>query len=69
MITVGIDCGSKNTKVIILNDGAILSMASVLSGFDQEKSAEEALDNALKNANITREEIKHMTATGAGMEA
>ncbi len=38
MITAGIDCGSKNTKVIILNNDAILSMASVLSGFDQEKS-------------------------------
>jgi benzoyl-CoA reductase subunit D len=69
MITAGIDAGSKNTKVIILNDDAILSMASVLSGFDQEKSAEEALDNALDKANIIREEIKHLTVTGAGMEA
>ena len=69
MITVGIDAGSKFTKVIILNDNSILSWASVLSGFDQEKSAEEALDNALEKAKVTREEIKHMTATGAGMEA
>ncbi len=69
MISAGIDAGSKNTKVIILNDDAILSIASVLSGFDQEKSAMEALDNALEKAKITREDIKHMTATGAGMEA
>ena len=69
MITAGIDAGSKFTKVLILSENEIISMASVLSGFDQEKSAEEALAIALKKAKITREEIKHMTATGAGMDA
>jgi len=69
MITAGIDAGSKFTKVVILNDKTILSMASVLSGFDQEKSAEEALDSALEKGKIQREDIKHMTVTGAGMEA
>ena len=69
MITAGIDAGSKNTKIIILKDDAVLSMASVLSGFDQEQSAEQALKSALDNAKISREEIKHITVTGAGMEA
>ena len=69
MITAGIDCGSKNTKIVLLKDSSILSTASVLSGFDQEKSAEQALNSALEKAGIKREEIKHITATGAGMEA
>ncbi len=69
MITAGIDCGSKNTKVVILKDINILSTASVLSGFDQEESAQQALNNSLEKAGIKREEIKHITATGAGMEA
>ena len=69
MITAGIDAGSKNTKIIILKDDVVLSMASVLSGFDQEQSAEQALKSALDNAKISREEIKHITVTGAGMEA
>ena len=69
MITGGIDCGSKNTKVLILKDENILSTSLVLSGFDQEKSAEEALKNALDNAGISREDIKYIIATGAGMEA
>ena len=69
MITAGVDAGSKNTKVIILQDDTILSIASILSGFDQEKSAEEALEKSLEKAKINREEINHMTATGAGMEA
>lgn len=69
MITAGIDCGSKNTKIVLLKDSSILSTASVLSGFDQEESAEQALNSALEKAGINREEIKHITATGAGMEA
>ncbi len=69
MITAGIDCGSKNTKVVLLEDNNVLSAASVLSGFDQEESAQEALDKAIEKAAINREDIKHITATGAGMEA
>ena len=68
MITAGIDCGSKNTKVVLMKEGNILSTSSVLSGFDQEESAEQALNSALEKAGINREEIKHITATGAGME-
>ncbi|MFX1495928.1 MAG: acyl-CoA dehydratase activase [Promethearchaeota archaeon] len=69
MITAGIDCGSKNTKVVLLNEKGVLSTASVLSGFDQEESASNALDNAIKKAGIKREDINHITVTGAGMEA
>ena len=68
-IVCGIDVGSKFTKVLILSENNIISMASVLSGFDQERSAEEALATALEKAKITRDEIKHMTVTGAGMDA
>ncbi|MFW9829681.1 MAG: acyl-CoA dehydratase activase [Candidatus Thorarchaeota archaeon] len=69
MITVGIDCGSKNTKVVVLKENEVLSTASVLSGFDQEESAQQALNKALEKARIKREEVKHITVTGAGMEA
>ena len=69
MITAGIDCGSKNTKVVILDDNNILSTVSVLSGFDQEESAENALNKALEKAEITRDDVKHITVTGAGMDA
>ena len=69
MITAGIDCGSKNTKVVLLKENSILSTASVLSGFDQEESAQQALNSALEKAAIKREDIGHITVTGAGMEA
>jgi len=69
MVTAGIDCGSKNTKVVLLEKDNILSIASVLSGFDQEESAEKALNNALDIAGINRKDIEHITVTGAGMDA
>ena len=69
MVTAGIDCGSKNTKVVLLEKDNILSIASVLSGFDQEESAEKALNNALDKAGISRKDIEHITVTGAGMDA
>ena len=69
MTTIGIDLGAKNTKVVILRDGEILTTASALSGFDQKASADEAVNNALKNVGMARDEIKYITATGAGMDA
>ncbi|MHA2364303.1 MAG: acyl-CoA dehydratase activase [Candidatus Hodarchaeales archaeon] len=68
-ISLGIDCGAKNTKVIILKDGNILATASALSGFDYKDAAEKAFSEALEKASIKREEIKHFTATGAGMNS
>jgi benzoyl-CoA reductase subunit D len=69
MTVIGIDLGAKNTKVLILKSSEILSTFSILSGFDQKASAEEAVNEALKSAKITRDEVKHITATGAGMDA
>lgn len=69
MITVGIDCGAKNTKVVVLKNSQILATTSVLSGFDQTASAEQALNEALQQADIARDEVKYFTATGAGMDA
>ncbi|MHA2225018.1 MAG: acyl-CoA dehydratase activase [Candidatus Hodarchaeales archaeon] len=69
MVTVGMDFGAKNTKAVILKNGQILAKSSVLSGFDQKASEEQALNEALSNAGINRDEIKHLTATGAGMDA
>ena len=69
MTVIGIDLGAKNTKVVILRSKEILATSSVLSGFDQQSSAEEAVNEALNNAKIARDEVKHITATGAGMDA
>ena len=69
MITCGIDCGAKNTKVIILKDGEVISRYSVLSGFDQKATIEEAFNGALKSAGLKQGDIEYIIATGEGKES
>lgn len=68
MITIGIDAGAKNTKVIILKDRKVLAKSSVLTGFDQKVAAEKALNQALKEAGLSRNNLEHITVTGTGKE-
>lgn len=66
MITAGVDVGAETVKVVILQDGKILSHSLVKAGLDRQKSAEEALATALKEAKIAKADIKKITATGIG---
>jgi benzoyl-CoA reductase subunit D len=65
---VGIDCGAKNTRVLVLADSDVLAKYLMPSGFDQSTSAETAYEIALKEAGLHREDVAHITATGAGKE-
>lgn len=66
MITAGVDCGSKNVKVIILKDNAILNKSLVLAGVDTEAAAKEAYEKALENAGISMDQVEKVVSTGAG---
>ena len=68
MNVVGIDCGAKYVKALVLEDDKIKAKSSVLSGFDQKAAAQEALDKALNEAGLKKEEVVHITATGTGKE-
>jgi benzoyl-CoA reductase subunit D len=68
MAVAGVDVGTQTVKVVILKDGDVVSRAKVFSGFDPAKSAEEAMNMALKDAKMTLADLKHVTATGSGME-
>jgi benzoyl-CoA reductase subunit D len=68
MITAGIDMGAKNVKVCILEDGKMKAKSLVLAGIDTKAAAEEAFDKAIKAAGVSKDDIKHVTATGAGQE-
>ncbi len=65
MITAGIDCGVKNTKTVILKDGQIIGKGKVLTGFDQETAADASLEQALKSAGISRDDIERICGTGS----
>lgn len=66
MITAGIDMGAKTIKVVILNDSQVAAKSILLGGLDTRESAQQAFDEALKRAKLSFDEIKHITATGAG---
>jgi len=69
LIKAGIDVGAKTIKVVLMEDGKIRAKAKVLSGFDQEESAKEALEQALKEAGLSREAIGSIVTTGNGRKA
>ena len=69
MITAGIDCGAKNTKTIIMKDGEIVGKGMILTGFDQEKAVRESLGQALKDAGISKDDVRKIYGTGSGRKA
>jgi benzoyl-CoA reductase subunit D len=68
MIAVGIDCGAKNTKTVIMKDKEIIGKGSVLTGFDQEAAVNASFKAALENAGIEESAVEKIGGTGAGMD-
>ena len=67
MISAGIDMGTQRVKVAILKDKQIIAQNQQFSGFEPTKAAEQALKEALETAKLAREDIQHITATGANV--
>ena len=68
MITAGIDLGTQSVKTVILKDGEVIARSKIFSGFDPAKAAEQALAEALKDANLSLADLSHITTTGSGTE-
>jgi benzoyl-CoA reductase subunit D len=68
VITAGIDMGAKNVKVVVLKDDEILARGMILSGFDQKADAEKVFNETLQKAGLSRDDIEHVVATGAGKD-
>jgi benzoyl-CoA reductase subunit D len=66
MITMGIDLGAKNIKVVILKDNKIIAKSNVLAGFEVKKSALDAINKALKEADIKKDNLDKVISTGTG---
>ena len=67
-ITAGIDMGSKNVKALVLKDGKILAKGLTPSGFDQKAAAEKVFNDVLRKSGLSRGDIDHVVATGAGKD-
>jgi benzoyl-CoA reductase subunit D len=68
VVSAGVDIGTQRVKVALLKDNQILALSQKFSGFEPTKAAEQAFDEALQKANISRNEVQHVTATGAGVD-
>ncbi|UCH88066.1 MAG: CoA activase [Thermoplasmata archaeon] len=68
MITVGIDCGAKNTKTVVVKDNKIIGKGTSLTGFDQAAAVETSYNAALKDAGIEASDVGKIGGTGAGMD-
>jgi benzoyl-CoA reductase subunit D len=68
VISAGVDIGTQRVKVALLKDNQILALSQKFSGFEPTKAAEQAFEEALQKADISRTEVQHITATGAGVD-
>jgi predicted CoA-substrate-specific enzyme activase len=65
--TVGIDVGSTQTKGIVLNqDREIVARVLTMTGANVTRAAENCFAEALKTANIPREQVLYIVGTGYG---
>lgn len=67
VLTAGIDVGTRNTKVVVMEEGAkILAKTVLKTSFDFNKTAREAFTAALSIAGLGEKEIDYIVATGFG---
>jgi predicted CoA-substrate-specific enzyme activase len=64
MAVVGIDLGSQSTKAVILKGDEILGGASLATGESAETEARMAVQEALQQTGLKREDLKAAVATG-----
>jgi len=58
--------GAKTVKVVILKDGQIIGKGIATSGLDQKESLEKAMDQALAESGVDRNDMTKIVATGVG---
>ena len=62
------DLGTQKVKAVILKDGNVAARGQEFSGFNPTEAAEQAVDAALKEANIQISDVVYFVATGSAME-
>lgn len=66
MFTLGIDIGSTTSKCVILKDGNEIIAKSLIQAGTGTKGPDEAYQEVISQAGLTREEISYVMATGYG---
>lgn len=65
MIIVGIDVGGENAHLVILKGSEILAQGHVATGIKKAETAEKLYDETLKKAELKREDVGKVVATGS----
>ncbi len=66
MITAGIDVGTGGIKVVIIDGSKVLSKVKVLSDAEEAMAIQNAFDQAVSEAGISKDAIETIISTGAG---
>lgn len=66
MPVAGIDVGSLTAEVVLFDQGEVLHYVIMPTGSNSKIAAEKAMGKALKEANLTRSDLKYIVATGYG---
>lgn len=69
MITLGIDCGAKNTKAVLMEAGKVIGKGSAPTGYDQGKAIRESVALACRSAGVSEMDVRKSGATGSGKSA
>lgn len=69
MIAAGIDIGSDYTQAAIVDDDELLSLGETRTGFDLDEAAERAIQDAVADNGIDRDDIEYVVATGEGRKS
>ena len=68
MITAGIDVGALTTKVVLLKEGDILASSVVSTGESGGGAVSKAMENALRLAGLTQDDVTGIASTGIGKD-
>ncbi len=66
LITAGVDIGSTSTQAVIMADGVPYAYSSMRTGSNSPDSAMDAINWAMKDTNMTLEDIEYTIGTGYG---
>ncbi|MCL2359615.1 MAG: acyl-CoA dehydratase activase [Nitrososphaerota archaeon] len=62
------DLGTQRVKAVVLKDDVVVGRGQMFAGFDPAKATEQAVNDALKAANLSLLDVNHFTATGSAMD-
>ncbi len=69
MYAVGIDIGSTSGEALILEGDRVVAWSVVDTGYNSRRAAGLALDEALAQSGLAREQLEPVVATGYGRMA